>query len=89
MQEKQGLLLDMSINKEKLFILATIFFVPILITYIYTGEVPNFPTLIVCGFVVITAIQSMFFGLILATITQKNRQDFEIELQNAAKTKKE
>lgn len=72
-----------------LFILATIFFIPVLITYFHTGEVPNFPTLIVCGFVVITAIQSMFSGLILATIVQKNKQDFEIELQNAAKTKKE
>lgn len=72
-----------------LFILATIFFIPVLITYVHTGEVPNFPTLIVCGFVVITAIQSMFSGLILATIVQKNKQDFEIELQNAAKTKKE
>ena len=72
-----------------LFILATIFFIPVLITYIHTGEVPNFPTLIVCGFVVITAIQSMFSGLILATIVQKNKQDFEIEVQNAAKTKKE
>lgn len=72
-----------------LFILATIFFIPVFVTYVHTGEVPNFPTLIVCGFVVITAIQSMFSGLILATIVQKNKQDFEIELQNAAKTKKE
>ena len=72
-----------------LFLLATILGIPVLITYIHTGEVPNFPTLIVCGFVVITAIQSMFSGLILATIVQKNKQDFEIELQNAAKTKKE
>lgn len=72
-----------------LLILATIFFIPVFITYLRTGEVPNFPTLIVCGFVVITAIQSMFSGLILATIVQKNKQDFEIELQNAAKTKRE
>ena len=72
-----------------LFILATIFFIPVFITYLRTGEVPNFPTLIVCGFVVITAIQSMFSGLILATIVQKSKQDFEIELQNAAKIKKE
>ena len=27
-----------------LFILATIFFIPVLITYVHTGEVPNFPT---------------------------------------------
>ncbi len=63
-----------------LLILALIFFIPILITYIETGMVPNFPTLIVCGFVVLAAIQSFFSGLILKTIYQKNRQDFEMEL---------
>ena len=34
-----------------LVLLALIFFVPILVEYIQTGLVPNFPTLIVCGFV--------------------------------------
>lgn len=63
-----------------LVILATVFFIPIVITYIQTGLVPQFPTLIVCGFVVIAAIQSLFSGLILKTIYQKNRQDFEMEL---------
>lgn len=48
--------------------------------YVQTGLVPQFPTLIVCGFVVIAAIQSLFSGLILKTIYQKNRQDFEMEL---------
>ena len=52
-----------------------------------TGEVPNFPTLIVCGFVVMAAIQSLFSGLILSTIKQKNRQDFEIEIQKAYRDK--
>ncbi len=63
-----------------LIILATVFFVPIVITYVQTGEVPQFPTLIVCGFVVIAAIQSFFSGLLLKTIYQKNRQDFEMDL---------
>lgn len=63
-----------------LVILATVFFIPIVITYVQTGLVPQFPTLIVCGFVVIAAIQSLFSGLILKTIYQKNRQDFEMEL---------
>lgn len=63
-----------------LVVLATVFFVPIVITYVQTGLVPQFPTLIVCGFVVIAAIQSLFSGLILKTIYQKNRQDFEMEL---------
>ncbi len=63
-----------------LFLLATAFFMPILVTYVKTGLVPNFPTLIVCGFVVMAAIQAIFAGLILKTIYQKNRQDFEMEL---------
>lgn len=41
---------------------------------------PNFPTMIVCGFVTLAAIQSFFAGLILKTIYQKNRQDFEMDL---------
>lgn len=40
-----------------LFVLALIFFVPVMGTYVNTGLVPNFPTLIVCGFVVIAALQ--------------------------------
>lgn len=63
-----------------LAVLATVFFVPVFIVYLKTGLVPNFPTLIVCGFVAIAAIQSLFSGLILQTINQKNRQDFEMEL---------
>lgn len=60
--------------------ISVIFFIPILITYTRTGLVPQFPTLIVCGFVMIAAIQSFFSGLILKTIYQKNRQDFEMDL---------
>ncbi len=60
--------------------LAVIFFVPVFLTYLKTGLVPNFPTLIVCGFVMIAAIQSLFAGLILETFRQKDRRDFEIEL---------
>lgn len=63
-----------------LLIIALVFFIPIFIHYLQTGLVPNFPTLIVCGFVVISAIQSFFAGLILQTMCQKNRQDFEMEL---------
>lgn len=70
-----------------LLLLATVFFIPVLITYMQTGEVPNFPTLIVCGFVVMAAIQSLFSGLILSTIKQKNRQDFEIEIQRVYRDK--
>ena len=63
-----------------LIILALIFFIPVLIEYIETGLVPNFPTLIVCGFCVTAALMSYFSGLILSTMVQQNRQDFEYKL---------
>ena len=63
-----------------LLLIAFIFLLPVLITYGKTGLVPRFPTLIVCGFVAIAAVQSFFAGQILKTIYQKNRQDFEMDL---------
>ncbi len=60
--------------------LSIIFFIPVAVKYVQTGLVPNFPTLIVCGFAMIAAIQSFFSGLILENIKQKNRQDFEMQL---------
>ena len=48
--------------------------------YLYSGTVPHYPTLIVCGFTMIAAIQSLFSGLILENNNQKDRRDFEIEL---------
>ena len=62
-----------------LFVLAAGFFMPVLYTYIQTGNVPDFPTLIVCGFSVLAAIVSLFAGLVLSAMVQKNRQDFEQE----------
>ena len=61
-------------------IIALIFIVPVFITYIKTGLVPQMPTLVMCGFVVLAAIQSYFSGLILSTIAQKSKQDFEYKL---------
>lgn len=63
-----------------LVLTATVFFIPVLAEYINTGMVPNFPTLIVCGFVFISALMSFFSGMILSVIIQKNRQDFELRL---------
>ncbi|SCZ81184.1 glycosyltransferase family 2 protein [Pseudobutyrivibrio xylanivorans] len=56
------------------------FFIPVFVTYKETGLVPKYPTLIVCGFAMIAAILSFFSGIILKTIYQKNRQDFEMDL---------
>ena len=59
--------------------LSAVFFIPVLYTYIQTGLVPNFPTLIVCGFVALAALLSFFTGLQLQNATQKNKQDFEMQ----------
>lgn len=64
------------------------FLIPILITFGKTHLVPNFPTLFVCGFTMLAAIQAFFSGLILQTSCQKNRQDFEMELQRIEFRKK-
>ena len=56
------------------------FFVPVLLDYMHTGLVAKFPTLIVCGFVALAAVQSFFSGMILHNIAQKNRKEFEMDL---------
>ena len=63
-----------------LTVVAAALFVPVLLTYAQTGLVPNFPTLIVSGFIMVAAIQAFFAGLTLQTICQKNKQDFEMRL---------
>lgn len=65
------------------------FFIPVLIEYIHSGMVERFPTLIVCGFTVLTAIISLFAGMILANIQQKNKQDFEMNLIRVSQIIKE
>lgn len=64
-----------------LAILSLLLFIPVLIAYYDTGMVGNFPTLFVSLFVMLAAIQSFFAGMILQTSCQKNRQDFEMQLQ--------
>ena len=56
---------------------AILFFIPVLLEFLETGLVLKFPTLIVCGFVMMAAIQSFFAGLILSNLAMKSRRDFE------------
>lgn len=72
-----------------LAILALVFFIPILVTFTRTGLVPRLPTLLVCGFVLLAAIQSFFAGQILQTAYQKNRQDFELALYRVTDREKD
>ena len=70
-----------------LVLVALILFIPIGVEYMKNGQVPRFPTLIVSGFLVIAAIQSLFAGLQLQTLVHKDRQDFEMRLIQIAKEK--
>ena len=69
-----------SILAAVLMLLSAGFFIPVLFEYFATGLVFKFPTLIVCGFVALAALISFFSGVILSTINEKNRQDFEMQL---------
>ena len=60
-----------------LAVVSVLFFIPVLAEYFATGLVLKFPTLIVCGFVMLAAIQSFFALLMLSNSAQKNRRDFE------------
>ena len=71
-----------------LAVISIAFFIPILIEFIQTGLVPNFPTLIVCGFTMLAAIHSLFAGVTLQTMVQKNKQDFEMYLNETSREKR-
>ena len=63
-----------------LTVIAVLMFIPILIAYVETGLVLRFPTLFVCGFIGLAALQSLFAGLMLSNMALKNRRDFEYRL---------
>lgn len=66
-----------------LAIISVVFFVPVFDTYMKLGEVPQFPTLIMCGFTAMAALLSMFSGFILSSMVKKNKSDFEMDFINA------
>ncbi len=68
-----------------LFLLSLIFVIPVFISYAKTGLVSRFPTLIVCGFTVLAAIEAFFAGQILRSIQERNRQKFELDLYRATR----
>jgi glycosyltransferase involved in cell wall biosynthesis len=63
-----------------LFAIALILFVPVLLDFAKTGTVPRFPTLIVSGFVALAGVLSFYAGVILSTLVEKERQEFEFRL---------
>ena len=67
-----------------LSIVAIAMFIPVLLDFMHTGLVERFPTLIVCGFIELAALQAFFAGIILSDMAQKNRRDFELKLMQVA-----
>lgn len=61
-----------------LALLSIVFLIPVLRDFAHTGLVDRFPTLIVCGFVMMVSIQSLFTGLILNNMERNSRRDYEI-----------
>ncbi len=60
-----------------LFAFAIGFFIPVFNAFLHTGLVLKFPTLFVCCFTALAGIISLFSGLILSNMNEKNRRDFE------------
>ena len=60
------------------------FMIPVLAEFFKTGLVPRFPTLIVCGVTMLAALLLFISGLILSTLQEKDKRDFEFQLQQVS-----
>lgn len=69
--------------------LSLAFFVPVFFEFLETGAVDKFPTLFVCGFVMLAAIMSLFAGLILSNIGTQNKRDFEYRFTSVSRIERE
>ncbi|MBQ7168900.1 MAG: glycosyltransferase [Synergistaceae bacterium] len=74
-------MLFFSVISAFLALLSALFFLPVMNEYLATGLVMRFPTLIVCGFGAVAAMISFFSGVILQTIKNNERRDFEFRLK--------
>lgn len=70
-----------------LALLAVIFIIPVFTEFWETGEVRRFPTLIVCGFTMIAALQAFFTGLMLQNMAIGSRRTFEMQLNGLHRKK--
>ena len=67
-----------------LLVVSLLFFLPVLFEYFATGLVPRFPTLIVCMFTLMAALQLFVAGLILSTLQERDKRRFEFQLQQVS-----
>lgn len=57
-----------------LVVIATVVLIPVLTEYFQTGLVPRYPTLIVCGFVILFAMMMWVCGIVLEVMLAHQRQ---------------
>lgn len=67
-----------------LALLSAGFMIPVLSEFLTTGLVPRFPTLIVCAVTLLAALLLFISGLILSTLQEKDKRDFEFQLQQVS-----
>lgn len=70
-----------SVIAAVLFVVGMAFFIPVLVHFLKVGTVEKIPTLIVSGFVIMTSIVCWFSGIILSTLVNQHKQDFEYQTQ--------
>lgn len=61
-------------------VLSIAFFIPVFITYIKTNLVPRIPTLVVCSIFFAVAVITFFIGIVLQTIAEESKKNFEYKL---------
>lgn len=71
-------LLFFSILAGVLFLAGAIGIIPVFVEYFATGLVPRFPTLIVCGFVILLSLLLLVCGLILEVANTRHKQLMEV-----------
>ena len=63
-----------------LIFFSVLFIVPVLREFIKTGLVPRFPTLITCLFTMLAGLLLFICGLVLSSLQEKDKRDFEHQL---------
>ena len=61
-------------------LISFLFLIPVIYSYIQTGLVSRFPTLIVCGFALIMAFVLFVVGIILNSLLSQDSREFEFKL---------
>lgn len=71
-----------------LFVISFLFFLPVLGEYLVTGLVPRMPTLLACAIGLVVSLLLLMAGIILSTMQQKDKRDFEMHLIEIADRKR-